>query len=172
MSGTWLKGALLRMIPGLLTAAAALGLFLTISQAGQTTVLGLTQHQFAAAGVRLGPPSGPAPRLDRFTAAQAAAVLQLGSGWSLERAALLSYSAPSRKLTCDQCWVFDAIPPWGLKAVSGGPRGGPCFQESGRMAFYVVALDARSGRVVDLVGSNVGANGHPLPLGRRMRCLE
>ena len=47
------------MIPGLLPAAAALGLFLTISQPGQTTVLGLTQRQFAAAGVHVGPPSGP-----------------------------------------------------------------------------------------------------------------
>ncbi len=35
------------------------------------------------------------------------------------------------------------------------------------MAFFLVALDARSGRVVDIVGSNVGANGHPLALGRR-----
>ncbi|MDA8393632.1 MAG: hypothetical protein M0T72_00075 [Candidatus Dormibacteraeota bacterium] len=172
MSVTWPSGALWRMVPGLLLAAVALGLYLTISKPGPPTVLSLTQRQLAAASIHLEPPSGPAPRLVRFTAAQAEAVLQLGAGWALNRAALLSYTDLSRQLTCDPCWVFDAIPPWGLRAVSGGPRGAPCFQNSGRMTFFLAALDARSGRVVDIVGSNAEPNGHPLPLGHRVSCLN
>lgn len=68
--------------------------------------------------------------------------------------------------------MFGAIPPWGLKAVPGGPQGGPCFQDCWRMAFFLVVLDARSGRVMGLVGSNVGADGQPVALGRRVRCPE
>ncbi len=162
----------MRMVPGLPAAGAALGAHLLISRPGQPTVLGLTQRQFAAASVRVGPPSGPAPRLDSFTDARAAAEVHLGPGWALDRAALLSYSDGSRKLSCNPCWVFDAIPPWGLRAVSGGPPGGPCFRDSGRMAFLLVALDAHSGQVVDIVGSNVGPNGHPLALGHRVSCRE
>ena len=56
--------------------------------------------------------------------------------------------------------------------MSGGPRDGPCFRDSGRMAFFLVALDARSGQVVDIVGSNVGPNGLPLPVGHRVSCRE
>ena len=170
MNASWPRGTLLRTVPGLLLAGAALCLYITISRPGQPTVLSLTQRQLAAASIHLGPPSGPAPGLDRFTAAQAEAVLQLGAGGAVNRAALLSYTDLSRQLTCDPCWVFDAIPPWGLRAVSGGPRGAPCFQNSGRLTFFLVALDARSGRVVDIVGSNAEPNGHPLPLGHRVSC--
>lgn len=99
VTGTWPKGALLRMIPGLLATAGALGPLLTFSQPGQTTALGLTRRQFAESGVHVGPPSGSAPGLDRFTAAQAAARLQLGEGWSLNRAALPPYQASFRSLT-------------------------------------------------------------------------
>jgi hypothetical protein len=168
----WSRATHLKVAPGLLAAGAALGLYLLTSRPGQPTVLGLTQRQFAAASVRVGPPSGRAPRLDRFTDVRAAAEVHLGPGWALDRAAPLSYTDRSRKLICDPCWVFDSIPPWGLKAVSGGPRGCPCFRDSGRADRFLVALNAHSGQVVDVVGSNVGPNGGPLALSHRASCRE
>ncbi|MHB1527671.1 MAG: hypothetical protein ACYCZN_15605 [Candidatus Dormibacteria bacterium] len=38
------------------------------------------------------------------------------------------------------------------------------------LTFYVVAVDANSGKVVDMVGSNAQADGSPLPLGSQVSC--
>ena len=46
----------------------------------------------------------------------------------------------------------------------------PCYQNDGVLTFFLVVVNAGSGQVVDLVGSNAKADGRPLPRGVRVAC--
>ena len=67
------------------------------------------------------------------------------------------------------CWLFNAVPSWGLHSV-GGPRLTTCYANSGVLTFFVVVVVARTGKLLDEVGGTTRADGSPLPRGPKVSC--
>lgn len=143
-----------------------------VSRGGDSvpSVPGVTPAQLAATKVVLRRPHGATPALASVASAARSTEARL-RGWKLFGGVLANYHDSANGVSCTQCWVFDAVPPWGLYAVSGrsGPTQ-PCYQNDGVLTFFLVVVNAGSGQVVDLVGSNAKADGRPLPRGVRVAC--
>lgn len=160
----WGVGVAMVLVVGLV------GILVRYATASTPSVPGVTPAQLAAVKVTLQLPQGATPALASVGSAESATEAHL-TGWKLLGGTLASYQNSSSEVTCAQCWIFDAVPPWGLYAVTGrsGPTQ-PCYQNDGVLTFFLVVVNADSGQVVDMVGSDAQADGQPLPLGPRVSC--
>lgn len=146
------------------------GVLVSYGSGNAPSLPGVTSAQLVATGVDLQSPRGVTPALDSVASAERASHAQL-RGWKLLGGVLAAYQDTSSGVSCAQCWVFEAVPPWGLYAVSGrsGPTQ-PCYRNDGVLTFFLVVVNAGSGLVVDMAGSNATADGQPLSRGPRVAC--
>jgi hypothetical protein len=154
---------------GLVALLVVVGLVLHSSPAPKPSALpGLTVAELSANDVSLQKPDARQAAAAIGAATARHVVLADFPHSKLLGSVLAVYRNSLTKQDC-LCWLFNAVPSWGLHTV-GGPRLTTCYANSGVLTFFVVLVEARTGGLLDEVGGTTQANGSPLPRGPKVSC--